>query len=290
MYLIYRITSPSGKSYIGLTKGTLRERWRQHVKKAGASPINHPFYNAIRKYGKETFTVEQIDTAENKQAAQKLEMYHIALHAKELLYNLSPGGEADGEAGSAVFWGKMTNDPVAREAYCRKLSSLKKANDWTDYDKLLAGAATWRRGNPKEAHRIARRASRVAARIAVGPPKEDTRPLKERLMWKHNRSAKTRYHAKALWARRTAEEVADVAKKIGDKNRQRWAGIEDKERRSELTRVARASIDRSKQGPAASAGIKRFWQELKNDPVRYADYMRVRTESLHKKLREKALR
>jgi predicted GIY-YIG superfamily endonuclease len=73
MYSIYKITSPSGRSYIGLTKTPVKERWAQHVKRAKTDGKNHPFYNAIRKYGKSAFTVETIDTASDKQAAQSLE-------------------------------------------------------------------------------------------------------------------------------------------------------------------------------------------------------------------------
>lgn len=35
MYSIYRITSPSGKYYIGLTRQTVSARWSQHSRIAG---------------------------------------------------------------------------------------------------------------------------------------------------------------------------------------------------------------------------------------------------------------
>lgn len=62
--LIYRITSPSGKSYIGQTvehKG-VQTRWKQHINTAkrdrnvGSTLLN----SAIIKYGENTFTVETI--------------------------------------------------------------------------------------------------------------------------------------------------------------------------------------------------------------------------------------
>ena len=57
--ILYEIISPSGKSYIGITKRKIEDRWSNHVSKALNNPdYNHPFYNAIRKYGKDSFTLK----------------------------------------------------------------------------------------------------------------------------------------------------------------------------------------------------------------------------------------
>ena len=49
--------------------------------------------------------------------------------------------------------------------------------------------------------------------------------------------------------------------------------------REQLER-ARNAIDRSKQAPAASKGLKKFWEDLKKDPVRYKDYIERRKQTL----------
>lgn len=287
-YEIYKITSPSGRSYIGLTSMGLRERWRKHQLRAETG-INHPFYCAIRKYGPENFTVELVCTALGKHAAQQAEMREIAKRAKDNLYNVSPGGEADGEAGSKVFWDRMRSDPAARARYTKKLSRVKKENDWTDYEATQEKAQEWRRENPKEAHRLSRRASRVAARAQNrGIATIDNRPLKERLMWKHKRGEKARENALALWASRDEDARKEVGAKIRVAQKAVWDKKTDPEERSKLTEKARASIDRSKQGPAASKGIKKFWEDLKKDPERYAEYMGRRTASLMKTIERKA--
>lgn len=285
MYIIYRITGPTGKSYIGLTKSKLRERWRQHVKRAMTEPRNHPFYNAIRKYGKKAFTVEEIDYAPDKPSAQKLEMRYIANHNKELLYNLSPGGEADGEAGSKIFWDYMNANPEAKKAYIEKLSEVKKGNDWSDYDAMQEKAQEWRKNNPKEAYKKSLRALRIANR---NKPKREVGPidLKTRLMRKHNRSKISQIQAKKQWADMTHGQKAELSAKISSSVKESWKKVKDPNKRSELTKIAREAIDRKKQGEAASKGLKSFWVELKKDPERYAEYIAKRNASLKKTLIE----
>ncbi len=49
--IIYKHTSKtSGKSYIGLTKGTIEKRLWEHLLKSLKGKNTH-FHNAIRKYG-----------------------------------------------------------------------------------------------------------------------------------------------------------------------------------------------------------------------------------------------
>ena len=58
--IIYKITNKlNGKVYIGQTVGSLQARWKAHLR----SRDNAVFHKALRKYGAENFTVEQIDMA-----------------------------------------------------------------------------------------------------------------------------------------------------------------------------------------------------------------------------------
>lgn len=58
MALVYLVTNiENGKRYVGKTKGSLAERWYNHVKDARAgSP--YAIHRAIRKHGKQAFTRE----------------------------------------------------------------------------------------------------------------------------------------------------------------------------------------------------------------------------------------
>lgn len=55
--LLYRLTSPSGKQYIGQTVGTLAARFRKHCLKEGGCRAIH---SAICKYGAENFKLEEL--------------------------------------------------------------------------------------------------------------------------------------------------------------------------------------------------------------------------------------
>ena len=98
---------------------------------------------------------------------------------------------------------------------------------------------------------------------------------KKRLMSKYKISTVRSRNTADIWARRTESELKEVSKKIS-KGMKKYAETLNAEERREMTSKARASIDRKKQGEAASAGIKRFWVELKQDPERYKAYMKER--------------
>jgi len=287
MYQIYRITAPSGKVYIGLTKQGVKARWGNHVRKAFTQAnYNHGLYNAIRKYGPSAFALDVLADALSKQEAQRLEKKYIAAVDKTLRYNVSPGGETDGAFGSASFWRTIDADPEARAAYLEKLSQTKREKDWTDYGAMTVAGLQWRKDNPKEAHRNSRRASRIASRAA--PPKQaDTRTLKERLMWKHKRGVMVSAQMTAFWARVSPEKKSAMAQKVSVAAKAHWDTIQDKSERAKVTEKARRAINRGKQGRAASAGIKRWWVELKADPVRYAEHIERRRATLLKTLKGK---
>ena len=84
MGIIYCITSPSGKQYIGQTIRTLSERWRDHCRSKSVCPAVH---NAIVKYGEENMLVEIIDEADSVEELNQKEMFWI-----EELDTLSPRG------------------------------------------------------------------------------------------------------------------------------------------------------------------------------------------------------
>lgn len=84
MYLIYKITNKvNNKLYVGITSRSLRVRFREHVSKTYKSAIS----NAVRKYGKINFIIEQIDQASNLEDALKKETFYI----KELNSNVING-------------------------------------------------------------------------------------------------------------------------------------------------------------------------------------------------------
>ena len=91
--LIYKVTNRvNGKVYIGQTTKTIQTRWKKHC--IAAKSDNLPFHKAIRKYGAENFTVEQIDIAASADELNKKEIYWIAFYNSRLPngYNVCTGG------------------------------------------------------------------------------------------------------------------------------------------------------------------------------------------------------
>lgn len=71
---IYRITNiKNNKIYIGQTIGSIQSRWNRHKNDALNNKLNTHFARAIRKYGPESFIVEQIDTAKTQEELTKKE-------------------------------------------------------------------------------------------------------------------------------------------------------------------------------------------------------------------------
>jgi group I intron endonuclease len=74
-HYIYKLTSPSGKVYIGRAVH-FKKRMMTH-KHTAKSGVKRPLYEAIRKYGWESFIKEIIDSAETNEAAYELELRYI---------------------------------------------------------------------------------------------------------------------------------------------------------------------------------------------------------------------
>ena len=82
--VVYKITSPSGKAYIGLTSN-LHRRCLEHKRKT--SKTGTCFANAIQKYGWENFMIETLVEGLSIKTAQETEKRLI-----EELKTLSPNG------------------------------------------------------------------------------------------------------------------------------------------------------------------------------------------------------
>ena len=96
--LIYKITNlVNQKVYIGLTTKTITKRWNRHLNDAS---VDNPSWkvcvkirNAIRKYGKDNFIIEQIDTALSlEELNAKEEQWIKYYNSVDCGYNIRPGG------------------------------------------------------------------------------------------------------------------------------------------------------------------------------------------------------
>jgi group I intron endonuclease len=97
--IVYKITNVfNNKCYIGVTKNIIEDRVKQHIYISKNSKSNH-FYNSLRKYGIENFTIKIIDYAFNSCELALKEQYYIKLYKSYLEkfgYNATLGGEGYG--------------------------------------------------------------------------------------------------------------------------------------------------------------------------------------------------
>ena len=90
MGIIYKITSPSGKSYIGKTNGTLKRRLRVHMSSGSKCPA---IKAAIEKYGEDAMSIDILAEVPDP-LSNEWEMFMIKKHGTYGPggYNLTPGG------------------------------------------------------------------------------------------------------------------------------------------------------------------------------------------------------
>ncbi len=133
--VIYKITNNvNGMLYIGKTKRLITERWKQHCNDARNKSKCFRFQEDILKYGKENFTVEQIDEAETDEEACEKEIYWIKQYNSLYPngYNVSKGGKNTGNMKKIMntttgeVFETMTD---AARKYNRQIRAIEQALD-----------------------------------------------------------------------------------------------------------------------------------------------------------------
>lgn len=99
--IIYVITNKiNSKRYIGLTIQTLDRRWKYHLEQANRGSISDKssLHAAIRNYGAENFSIEQIDVGTTKGSLEAKEIKWINDFGTLIPngYNISKGGVSGG--------------------------------------------------------------------------------------------------------------------------------------------------------------------------------------------------
>ena len=95
MPYIYKITNKvNGKVYIGKTIYSIQKRWEEHLRDAKKSRCEkRPLYNAINKYSKENFKIEQIEEC-SYDILNERERYWIEYYGSfKNGYNATIGGD-----------------------------------------------------------------------------------------------------------------------------------------------------------------------------------------------------
>lgn len=93
--IIYIITnSINDKVYIGQTIQTLKSRWQAHCRKGSLEEQNMQIKRAIKKYGKENFSIKELERCSIAELDEK-EIYYISLYdSYKKGYNSTKGGKS----------------------------------------------------------------------------------------------------------------------------------------------------------------------------------------------------
>jgi len=105
---IYLITNTfTNKKYVGKTIQKVENRFQQHIRYS--KKHNTKLSNAIKKYGKNTFIVEILETCNTEKDLNEREVYWISKILPE--YNMTLGGEGAACGENHPFYGKnLTNE------------------------------------------------------------------------------------------------------------------------------------------------------------------------------------
>ena len=124
---IYKITNLiNGKTYIGQTIGSVENRWKRHCRENSGCPA---LSRAIKKYGKDNFKIETIDTAKNQGELNKKEEYYVnnidSMYPNG--YNLREGGDATGKLSNVVKT-KMSISHTGKKHSSKTIDKISKSS------------------------------------------------------------------------------------------------------------------------------------------------------------------
>jgi len=142
--IIYKITAPNSKQYIGQTISTLDEKIQWYKKSANNDKTNRYIFNSIRKYGIENMKFEVVEESStwSKKELDDKEIYYInKLETYYTLgkgYNMTYGGDGlDSESASRVitkWYQTMTEEKKQQKSHNSSVAQKKRYNTNPDSD------------------------------------------------------------------------------------------------------------------------------------------------------------
>lgn len=169
-YTVYKHTSPSGKTYIGITSKNPIERWRN----GRGYEHNKHFYSAILKYGWDNIKHEILFTDLSKEEAEQKEIELIASHRSnnhEFGYNVENGGNSIG---------KMSEETKEKLSLAHRGKTYKKRRNHTEEEKRAISNTLKGRVSPmKDKHWSIEQRARVGTPIICLETKETFYSIKE---------------------------------------------------------------------------------------------------------------
>lgn len=146
--IVYKITCIiNGKIYVGKTCQQLMKRFLEHLSNQGGAIL---LWNAIQKYGKENFIIQEVDNAPTKHELNNLEQFYIWYYKsqdRKIGYNIAPGGEG----GDTFSFRSTESQNLTRVKISRGLVGKRKGIPFTEQhcnnlSKALIGRTAWNQG------------------------------------------------------------------------------------------------------------------------------------------------
>jgi hypothetical protein len=253
MGCLYQLTSPSGKSYIGISSKTAADRFLKHTEHALGKRQNGVLYSALRKYKPENFKVETLAIANDWDYLADLEIKVIAAFGTRYPsgYNMTDGGE--GVIGPRSDKTKLAISIAQKKRFQRpeerakaKIAAAKgnAVNTAKHHANRVDGKAPWqilRKNNCSKNGSIEHKEKSSAAIKAALATPEIAAKIKA---CAQARSADPNWRTK-ISASKTGKIISPLAKehkaKISAARRQEWANPVIRERRLAALAKARAA-------------------------------------------------
>lgn len=224
MGCLYKLTSPSGKSYIGITSKRFEARWAKHLEHAAGKRTAGALYAALRKYGPESFTHEVLTTSASWNELCELERATI-----QRLGTLAPNGYNITTGGEGVLG--------PRSDIAKAHISVAQKKRFERPDQRAAMAEYGRRANAKtaeaaNARRIQRKADRAIHMSSDAYKAMRSRRVKDAL-------ARPEIRAKVIACAQARPADPEWRRKIGDSKRGKTTGPCSDRRRQLISEARR---------------------------------------------------
>lgn len=198
MGIIYKITAPSGKAYVGQTRRRkVTDRWRAHKNRAASNTgACRALNNAIQKYGWENMRKEVLEIVDDEKLNERERVWIEVLDTFNRGYNLTRGGDEN------PMLHQSTRDQLKRtlatpEAFAKRSKVIKDFHaDPTKHAKWL------------EAHKLSHRTPEMRAKIRAKNKKEWNIPGERKRRGDAIRAALNTPEMKATRADRAARTKA----------------------------------------------------------------------------------
>ena len=228
----------SGKRYIGQTTRSIAHRWWEHCYYLS----NRRLGNAIRKYGKESFSVYELDVASSKEELDHLEKTYILMFKttdSSHGYNLDLGGGSGKHSDeSKAFMSNIRKGKKHSEETKKKISASQVGRVMTDKTREKMKEKSWV-GRP---HSTETRLKLSEINTGKRHSEETIKKLSDvrKELWNDDKSREAMRSASI-----EARKSESYKSKVSEISKQQWA---DDEKRS---RLLEARAKTQEQGNAA---------------------------------------